>query len=143
MLADKLNNLTATDQEELREFLSLKAMTLARDEFQEGSQEYVNALGSFIAGAVFIDDVLNTLPSVDQRIEIRHLREYFHFIANFPQEAAYDSIPAIVDYGSPNIADLIFDILDEEPEDMRPFTEAGMFEMFSLKMSRVGIFKIN
>ena len=132
---ERLQYLTENSQGTLVSHLMQRAGVIGKEHAPNDGNKQSNIARDYVLGAVFADEVMNTVPWLHGRIEPDDLTRFHNYLDSFPGNPYYflvQIIPAL----SPNLEGLRNSVLEETESESKNYIATGFVEMYSIKLQK-------
>ena len=136
-VGERIGRLDMSGQEVIGDYLIMRGDAIGKAVVPSEQNVADNTCGNFMLGALFMDEIMNTIFQFNHRMDIRELENFDAFKNDYPKhEDSLMDVNRFISYVSPNLKILMDDILDKLPEDKKFVVATGLIEMYTLKIMR-------
>lgn len=113
--------------------LTQRALAIGKEQALNDENRQSNIARDYVLGAVFADEVMNTIPGFDRKIQPDDLTKFHNYVDSFPGNP-YHSLGQTVLALTPNLGKLMNNILENREAESKNYTGTGFIEMCSIKL---------
>lgn len=130
-----LQRLTKNSQESLVYHLEQRSFAIGEKHSPNDGNKQTSIAGDYLLGAVFADEVMNTVHVFNRRVESDDLIKFHNYLDSFtnnPHDSLIHLLPAL----SPNLGDLMFKVIEGRELESKNYIATGFVEMYSIKLAK-------
>lgn len=130
---ERLRHLTENSQGTLVNHLEKRSFAIAEEYAPNDGNRQSDIARNYMLGAVLADEVMNTIPGFDRKIESGDLTRFHNYLDGFSGNPHY-ALGQIFSISAPNLKYLMLKVIAGRESESGSYFATGFIEMYSIKL---------